>query len=73
MSANVPHTRQISFRSGRITLALLLAAFALSACAQMERPVTCHTHEVGNGELTECKRTGPLWAMPKPGFVTTSA
>ncbi len=54
MPANFPRTCQMSFRSGRIALALLLAAFLLSACAQAERPVTCHSHKVSNGELTEC-------------------
>jgi hypothetical protein len=43
------------FRSARIRTALLLAAFALSACAQEPTPpVTCHSHKVSNGELTEC-------------------
>lgn len=45
----------LSVGSARSRVALLLVAFAFSACAQEgARPVTCHTHKVGNGELTEC-------------------
>jgi hypothetical protein len=38
-----------------IRIALLLVAFPLSACArEATTPVTCHSHKVSNGELTEC-------------------
>lgn len=39
-----------------LIVAALLLALAVSACAREEgRPVTCHTHKVSNGELTECR------------------
>jgi len=45
----------MSFRTSRNTLALLLVALALSACAREgARPAVCLSHKVGNGELTEC-------------------
>lgn len=45
----------MSFLPGRITVALLFLALAISACAGAgTRPLTCHTHKVSNGELTEC-------------------
>jgi len=38
-----------------LIVAALLLALAASACAREEaRHVTCHTHKVSNGELTEC-------------------
>jgi hypothetical protein len=46
---------RLSIGSVRSRAALLLVAFALSACAQKAEPlVTCRTHKVSNGELTEC-------------------
>lgn len=45
----------MSFPPGRITIALLFLALAVSACASAgNRPFICHTHQVSDGELTEC-------------------
>lgn len=46
----------MSFRPFTLIVASLLIALMASACAREEtRAVTCHTHRVSNGELTECR------------------
>lgn len=43
-------------RPKSITMAVLIVALAISACARDEpQSVTCHSHKVSNGELTECQ------------------
>jgi Fe-S-cluster containining protein len=45
----------MSFRPCRFITASLLIALVVSACGREEaRSMTCRTHKVSNGELTEC-------------------